>query len=135
MGRLGPSIFWLPMLIGGTEGPVSVQNGVVALEGIPTVFLSHGIGPLASFQFTTRGYLRTPAALSVMPVEISLWRTVRTSCKTLSLVVTPSEVLWLTGRMTLWMIARISLFVNNFCGEFPFVVSVSIIFPSFPSLV
>ena len=46
---------------------------------------------------------------------------------------TPSAVIWLTDGMTPWMIAGISLFVNNLCGEFPLVVSVSVIFLSFPS--
>ena len=113
---LGPSIFCLPVLIGGTEGTVPVQTGVVVLGGIPKVSLSCGIGPLVSFQFTTRGSLITPAALRVAPMTISLWRTARTAWKSLPLVATPSAVVWLTGGMTTGMIAEISWFVNNLCG-------------------
>ena len=107
----------------------------MVLGGIPTVFLSRGIFPLAYFQFTTRGSLRTPAALRVATVTISLCRTAHTACKVHSFVATPSVVAWLTGGMTPWMVAGIYLFVNNVCGEFPLVVSVSVIFLSFRSLV
>ena len=104
------------MIIGGTEGPVPVQTGVVALGGITAVFLSCGIGPLVFFQFITGGSLITPAALHVAPVTISLWRTARTACKSLPLVATPPAVVWLTDGMTPWMIAGIYMFVNNFRG-------------------
>ena len=135
MERLGPSIFWLPMIIEGTEGPVPVQTWILVLGGITMVFLSTGIVPPVSFQFTTGGSLRKPAALRVAPVTIFLWRTACTACNALPLVATPSTVVSLTGRMTPCMITRISLFVNNLCGDFPLVVSVSVIFTFFPSLV
>ena len=58
-----------------------------------------------------------------------------TACKSLLLSATPSSVVRLTKGMKPWMISEISLFVNNLCGEFLLVVSVSLIFLSFPSLV
>ena len=88
----------------------------MVLGGIMTVFLSRAIGPLASFQFTTGGYLKTPAELHVVPMTISLWGTTRTACKALPLVATPSAVVWLTDGMTTGMIAGIYRFVNNLCG-------------------
>ena len=133
--RLGPSIFWLPMLIGDTEVPVPVQTGVVVLGDIPNVFLSRGIDLLASLQFITGVSLRTPAVLRVATIIISLWRTARNACKSLPLVATPSVFVWLTDRMTAGMISGISRFVNNLCGKFPLVLSVSVIFLFFPSLV
>ena len=33
MDGLGPSIFWVPIIIGRTEGPVPIRTGVVALGG------------------------------------------------------------------------------------------------------
>ena len=81
------------MLIGGTEVPVPVQNWVVVLGGIQTVFLSTGIVPPVSFQFTTGGSMRTFAALHVAPVTIYLWITACTACKALPLVATPSAVI------------------------------------------
>ena len=131
MGLLGTSIFCLPIIFGGTEGPVPVQTGVVVLGGIPAVLLSLGIDPLVSFQFTTGGYLRTLAALRVAPETISLWRTVRIACKYLPLVATPSGFIWITKGMSTGMIAGIYRFVNNLCEEFTLVVSASVIFFSF----
>ena len=135
MDRIGTSISCLLMIIGWKEGPLPIRNGVVALGGIAAVFLSCGIVLLASFQFTTRGYLRTHAALHVATVTISLWRNALTACKSLILVATPSAVLRLTDRMTAGMISRIFLFVNNLFGEFTLVVSAAVNFIFFLSLV
>ena len=128
MERVGPSIFWLPMLIGDTEVPVPIRTWVVILGGILTVFLSIVIFPAVYFQYTTVGSLGTAAALHVAPVTISLSRTSHTTCKAHPLVATPAMVVWSTSRMTPCMITGISLFVNNLCGLFPLVVSLSVIF-------
>ena len=135
MDYLGTSIVCLPMLIGETEGTVPDRTWVVVLGSITTVFLSTRIVPPVSFQFTIGGSLITHAALHIAPVTIYLWRTARTARKTPPLVTTPSAVVWLNDRMTPWIISGISLFANNLCGEFPLIVSVSVIFLSFPSLV
>ena len=135
MYRLGISIFWLPMINRGIEGPVPVQTWVVVLGGIPTVFLSTLIVPSVYFQFTTIGSLRIPAVLHDAPVTICLHRTATTACRALPLFATPSAVVWLTNGMTPWMISGISLFINNLCGEFPLVVLLSVIIPLFKSLV
>ena len=97
---------------------------------ILTVFLSTGIVPSVSFQFTILGSLRTPTELCVSPVKVSLWRTTRTSWKALPLVATTPAIVCLTDETTPWIIARIYLFVNNLCGEIPLVVSVSVFFLS-----
>ena len=123
------------MLILVTEDPVPIQTGVVALGGIPAVFLSRGIVLPVSFQFTTGGSLEKRAALRAAPVTISLWRTARNACKFLTLVATLSVVVWLTGGMTAEMIAGIFWLVNNLCAKFPLVVSVAVTFLSFLSLV
>ena len=135
MGLLGTSIFCLPIIIGGTEGPLPFRTGVVVLGGIPTVLLSLGIVPITSFQFTTGGYFRTPTALCVAPDTISLWITARNVCKALPLVKTPSAVIWLTSGMTTGTIAGIYRFVNIFCGKFTLIVSALVIFLFFLSLV
>ena len=122
MDRLGTSIFWLHLVIEYAEGPIPVRTWVVVLGGILTVFLSTGFSPLAFFQFITGGSLRTPTVLHIALMMISLCRTLRTACKSPLLVVNPSVVVWLTRGMMPWMIAEISLFVNNLCGEFMLVV-------------
>ena len=135
MAPLGSPIFWLPMLISGAEGPVPVRTGVVDLGEILMVFLSCGISPPASFQFTTRLSLRTLVELRLVHVTIYLWRTERTACKALPLGATPYMVILLTGGMMTGIIAGIYRFVNNLCGEFPLIVSVSVISSLFWSLV
>ena len=107
MDSLGTSILWIAMLSRGAEGTVPVRTWVVLLEGILTVFISTGIAPLASFQFTTGESLRKTTAMRVAPATISLWRTARTAWKFHPLVATPSAVVCLTGGMTPWMIAGI----------------------------
>ena len=129
--RLGPSISWLLMIIGGIEGPLPIQTEVVALGGIPTVFLSTIIVPPMRFQFTIWGSLKTCAVLCTKPVMISLWRSAHTACKVLPLVATPSTVIWLIGRMTAKMIAGIFQLLNNLSGYFPLVLSVAVTFLPF----
>ena len=131
MGLLGPSISWLLLLIGETEGPVPIKTGVVALGEILIVFLSRKIVPPMFFQFTTGGSLKTRPVLRSAPVTIYLWITTRTAFKVLPLVVTPYMVVWLTGGMTDGMIDGTSRLVNNLCGEFPLVVSVIVVFLCF----
>ena len=134
MDRLGPSIYWLLMLIGGTEGPVLIRTELVALVGILTVFLYRGVFPPMSFQFSTVGSLSTSSALRAAPVTIYLWRTVRSACKSLPISATPSTVVWLTDRMTDGVISWMIRLINSLCGNFPLVVSVSATFIFFPSL-
>ena len=56
----------------GDRGSSNSPNLGSGSGEIMSVLLSHGIGPLASLQFTTGRSLRTPAALRVIPVTISL---------------------------------------------------------------
>ena len=122
-------LFWV------AEDPVPIETGLVALGGIPKVFLFRRIGPLVSFQFTTKVFLITHAALCAAPMTISLWRITRTACEVVLLVTNPSAVVWLTGGMMTGMIDGIFQLVNNLCEEFPLLVSVAVIILSFPSLV
>ena len=117
LNLLYPYVYW------GGRGSSTSQNLIIGYGGgIPTVFLSTGIGLLAFFQFITGGYLRSSTVLSVVSMTISLCITVCTACKVPLLVATLSTVVWLTEGMTPWMISGISLFVKNLCREFPLVV-------------
>ena len=122
MDTLGLPIYWLPILVGDTEGPAPIRNGVVNLGGIPTVFLSRGIVLSVSFQFTTGESLKTCTALRAASVTISSERIVRTACKVPPLAATPYAVIWLIGGMTTGMISGMSQLINNFFGEFPLVL-------------
>ena len=115
---LGLPISWSLIQIGGAEVPVPVRILVVDLGDTLKVFISIGISLLAKFQFTTGRSLKTRAALGAAPVKISSNRTVRKSCKAVPHVKTPYAIVWWTRGITPWMIAGISLFANNLCGEF-----------------
>ena len=111
-----------------TEGPAPIRTGIVNTGGVPTLFLSRGIVPSMSFQFTTIGSLKTRAALRAVSVTISFKRIVCWACKVPSLSATPSTVGGLISGMTTGMISGMSQLINNLCGEFLLVVSVSVNF-------
>ena len=67
-----------------------------------------------------RRIFEKPAVLRVAPVIIFLWRTACTACKTLPLVATPSVFVWLTDGMTLCMISRSIICVDNFLWQFQY---------------
>ena len=94
MDPLRLPISWLLLRLGITEYPVPVRTLVVALGDTLTVFISIGIGLLATFQFTTGGYLKTHVDMGAVPMTLSYERTVRTSCKSPTHVETPSAVAW-----------------------------------------
>ena len=76
----------------GDRGSITNPNWGSGYGGITEVFLSRGIVLPISFQFITRGYLKTCAVMRAVPVTISLRRTAHTICKVIPLVVTPSTV-------------------------------------------
>ena len=135
MEPLGLPISWLPILVGETKGPTPIRTGLVNLGGVLTVFPSRGIVLSVSLQFTTGGSLKTPAALRTASVTISFKRIVHTAWIVPPLIATPSVVFWLINRMMTGMISGMSRLINNLCGEFPLVVSVSVTFIFYPSLV
>ena len=61
-------------------------------------------------------------------------RIICTACKVPPLAATPSVVVWLIDGMTTGMIYGMSRLINNLCGEFLLLVSVSVTFLFFPSL-
>ena len=121
MDRLGLPISWLPILFWDTKGLVPIRTGVVALWGITTVFLSHGV--------VLPMYLKR-AALRATPVKFSLATTIRTACKVTPLAATLYTVVWLDSGVTTGMFFGMSQLINILCGEFPFLVSVSVTFLS-----
>ena len=70
MGLLGLLIFWLPVLVGETEGPQQIQTGEVNTGGILEVFASCGIFSSVSLWFTAVGYRETHAPLRAASVTI-----------------------------------------------------------------
>ena len=133
MDPLGLPIFWLSILVGETKGPEPIQTGVVNLGDILKVFPSRGFVLSVSFQFTTVGSLKIHAPLRVASVTISLELIVWRACKFPLISATPPEIRG-AGGMKTGMISGTIRLINNFCGEFPLVVSLSLTFLFFPSL-
>ena len=74
------------------RGSITIPNWGGKSVGVPTVFLSHGIVPSMSFQFTNGGSLKTCAAMCAASVTIYFGRIVRTECKVPPLSATPPAV-------------------------------------------
>ena len=131
MGRLVTSIFRLHMRIGGDRGTSTSPNLVSGSGGhsnsvsILWNFPAHVLPfyQRSIFENIRRAALRTRENLLM---ENHMYRMqIPSTCRN------PIRDFWLTGGMMNGMIAGISLFVNNLCGEFPLVVSVSVFY--FPS--
>ena len=99
--------------------------------GIPKVFFPCGIFPCTSFQFSIGGSLKKCAVLHVLSMTNYFERIICTAYKVPPLAATPSTVVWLTNGMTTWRTSGMSRLINNLCGKFPLVVSVSVTFSSF----
>ena len=76
------------------------------------------------------GYLKICAPLRAPSVTISLEPIIWCACKVPLLTANPSAIHGASG-MTTEMISGMIRLINNFCGEFPLVVSVSVNFPFF----
>ena len=116
MDRLGPSIFWLPMLIGGGIRSSTSQNLSSVSGGYSDSISINWNRPARFLPIYHRRIFDNTRSAPHAPVTISLWRPVRAAYKSPLLVVTPYEVFYLIIGMTTWTIDVIYLFVNNFCG-------------------
>ena len=131
MGPLGILISFLLFLVGETEVPPLIRTGGVNLEGLMEVFLSRGIFLSVSFRFTTTWFWKARALLHAASVTISFNTIVWRAWKVLLLSADPSAI----GGSIYEMLNEMVRLINKFCGEFPLVVSVSVIFLFFLSLV
>ena len=95
------------------------------------VFLTRGMVQSLPVRLTSPGVWKTRVLLRVASVMITfklgVWRT----CVVPLQATTPSGIRWSIGVVMIRMV----WLINNFCGEFPLVVSVSVTFLFFPSLV
>ena len=131
MGPLGLLIYWLTVLVVDMEGPPPTRTGEGNLGGILGFFPSRGIVPFVSFRFTIVGSWKTCAPLCAASMTTSFKAIVWRACKVPLLVATP----YANGGSIGGMIPGMVRLINNYCGGFPLVVSVSMTFPFFPSLV
>ena len=135
MYPLGLIISWLLVLIGELVVLPPIQTGEANMLDPMAVFLSRGVVPSVPCQLTSAGVRKTCAELRATSVTISLERIVRCACKVSPLPSASSAIIWSIGRIATGMISGMSRLINNLCGEFLLVVSVSVTFIFFPSLV
>ena len=131
MGPLGLLISWLLVLVAETVVPPTIITGEVNLGGVLEVFLSCGIVPFVSFRFTAAGSWKTCAPMCAASVTITFEEIVWHACAVPLPATPPSEIGGIIGGM----MTRMVRFINNFCGGFLLVVSVSVTFLLFTSLV
>ena len=126
MGPLG-----LPILVGDTEVPPITRTGEFNLGGgsgsvsVPWNF------PVRVFPIYCCSISETRAPLCAAFVTIAFESIIWRACQVPLTAVTPSAIGGLIGGMVTGMVRLI----NNFCGEFPLVVSLSVTFIFFPLLV
>ena len=100
-----------------------------------TVFPSRGVVPSLPVLFTSLGVQKICAPLRATSVTISSEITVWRASKESLIPATSSMIVWSIGRIAPGTIFGMSRWRINLCEELPLVVSVSVIFLSFPSLV
>ena len=128
MDPFGLIISWIPYLVGETVVLPPIWNGEVNLVELTEVLPYHGVVLSVPFCLTSAGVWKTHAALCAAPVTISFDRITQSTCKVSLLVASPFKAVWSIVRMTAGNISVMSRSINDLCGEFPFLVSVSVTF-------
>ena len=131
VGPFGPTISWLPILVGETEIPPQIRTGEFCLGEIMEVFPSLGVVTSITVRIKSLGVREMHAPLRATSVTITFEVGVWPTCVVPLPTATPSETSGLIGGMMTGMVRLI----NNFCADFLLVVSVSVTFLFFPSLV
>ena len=135
MDPLGLMISWLLVLIGEPVVLPPIRTGEANLVDPMSVLPSRGVVPSVPCRLASAGVCKSCAALHNASVTISFKRIVWHACKFSSLPAASSVIVWSIGGIAAGMISGMSLLINNLCGEFLLVVSVSVTFLFFPSLV
>ena len=126
---LVPSPAW------GTGGTATNLNwGSQHIRSCGSVAVSWS-GPVCAMLAYVRKSKETYAELRSMSVTISFEIIVRRACKVSTFPAAPSAIVWSICGIATGVISRMSRLINNLCGEFLLVVSVSATFLFSPSLV
>ena len=134
MDPLGLIIYWLPVMLGEPVILTPIRNREANLVDPMAVLPSRGVVLSVSCRLTSEGFRKTRAALRVASVTISFETIVWHTCKGSPLPAASSAIVWSIGGITTGIISGMSRLINNLHGEFPLVVSVSVTFLFFPSL-
>ena len=126
MDPLGLIISWLPVLVGEPVLLLTIQTEEVNLMELLGVFPSHGVDLSVTCWLTSAGVRKSCAALYVVSVTISIRRIVRRTYKVSPLPVASSTIVCSIIGMTTGMISGMIWLIDNWCGEFLLVVSISV---------
>ena len=135
MDPLGLIIYCFPVLLGEPVVLTPTRTGEVNLVDPMSVLPSQGVVTSVPFRIMSAGVQKTCAALRAMSVTISFEIIVQRACKLFPLPAASFAIVWLIRGITTGMIYGMSQLINNLYGEFLLVVSVSVTFMFFPSLV
>ena len=134
MDPLGLIISWFPFLLGESVVLPPLRTREFNLVD-PMVFLpSRVVVPSVPCRITFAGVQKTHAALREVSVTTSFEGAVRSACKVSTFPAASSATVWSIGGIVTFMISGMSRLINNFCGEFLLVVSGSVTFLLFLSL-
>ena len=139
MDPLGLIISLIPVLLGELFVLPLIQTGEANLVDHMAVLPSRGVVPSVTFQLTSAVVQRTRAALRVALraafMEISFEIILRCTCKASILSAASSTIVLSIVRIATGMISGMRQLINSLCVEFLLVVSASLNFLFFPSLV
>ena len=125
----------VPITDCGTGGTATNLNwGSQHIRSCGSVAVSWS-SPLCAMLAYVRKSKETYAELRSMSVTISFEIIVRRACKVSTFPAAPSAIVWSICGIATGVISRMSRLINNLCGEFLLVVSVSATFLFSPSLV
>ena len=128
-------ISWLLFQLGELVVLWQIWTGEVNLAAATAVFPSRGVVPYLPLLFTSHWVRKIRAPLRATSVTISFDRTVWYASKVSLILDTSYVIVWSIVWIAPGMIFGMSRLRIKLCGEFPLVVSISVIFPSFLSLV
>ena len=131
MDTLRLIISWLPVLLGEPVVLPPIRTGESNLVDPMTVLPSRGVVPPMTFRITYVGVWETHEALRAASVTISFKTIVWLACKVSPLPAASSSIVWSVGGIATGM----NRLINNLRREFLLVVSISVTFLFFLSLV
>ena len=133
-GPVGPFeliISWIPVLVGEMLVPPPIRTGELNLGDLMEVLPYRGVFQSLSVWFKSPGVRKTRVPLRAMSVAVTLEAGVWCACVVHLPAATPSGI---RGSISGMAIGRVRL-INDFCGDFLLVVSLSVTFLFFLSLV
>ena len=135
MDPLGLIISWPPVLLVEPVVLTSIITGEANVVDPMVVLPSRGVVMSMQCRITSAEVWKTLAALRAASVTIFFEKITRRACKVSQLPAASPDIIWSISGVVTGMISGMSRLINILRGEFMLVVSVSVTFLFFPSLV